>query len=168
MRLGLNIEVIIVDLWISTHVQSARCFAFVPVFFLVSSLPRHLQHVKWDVGHPHTEKGRLCLGKTALSLGTHCCPVAGNRSTYGQEKLSLPDNHLFICIADTLTSVPPLLPPQDICWDGTGSDQTPIKSSTLPDTRRYLRWLRVKRANALTSLQVYFLGFHLGGILSFF
>lgn len=73
-----------------------------------------------------------------------------------------------ICIADTHTSVPPLLPPQDICWDCTASDQTPIKSSTLPDTRRYLRWLRVKRANALISLQVYFLSFHLGGILRFF
>lgn len=60
MRLGLNIEVIIVDLWISTPVQSAKHLTVVTLFL---GIPFVQRPPAWQRGHgqPRVEQGRFCL-----------------------------------------------------------------------------------------------------------
>lgn len=100
-------------------------------------------------GAPHVEQGRLLLGCGGSVF--RCW----HQSTYGREKLTLL-LQTATCTHNWHSPVllPPLLPPQDICWNCTGSDQTPSK----PNTAWHCRYLRVKEgANALIPPQVYFL-----------
>lgn len=86
----------------------------------------------------------LCLQVLAVK---HTWTIKTNTNFSRQPLVPTTDTHLRSFL---------LLPPQDICWNCTGSDQTP-----LPNTCRYLR---VKEgANALIPPQVYFLSRQLGG-----
>lgn len=143
MRLGLNIEVITVDLWISTRVRSAKRFASVTFFFLVSSLPRHLQHVKEDTGCPHAEQGRFCLG--AITVFRHLPPPRSwqqkhirtretNTNSSRQPSSCTHSWHSHLCSSSSPTTRHLLR----LHWFRSNSRQV----QQLPDTRRYLRWLR--------------------------
>lgn len=94
-------------------------------FFLVSSLPRHLLYVRWDVGHLSLSKEGFCLGVVVLSSGT------GNKHIWTR-KTNTNFSRQPSCTHNWHSPVflPPLLPPQDICWNCSGSDQTPSKPNT--------------------------------------
>lgn len=115
----------------------------------------------------HTLKKAGSAWLRSWSLGTHRCPGAGSKSTHGQENLN---PTLSVPTAGTLTCVPPLLPPQDTCQDCAGWDWTPsspapcLTHAGFSDDKHRAK----EGANVLIPLQVYFLSFQLGGILSSF
>lgn len=65
MRLGLNIEVIIVDLWISTPVQSAKHLTVVTLFLGIPFVQRPPACQRGH-GQPRAEQGRFCLAEVTV------------------------------------------------------------------------------------------------------
>lgn len=95
-------------------------------FFSVSSLPRHLLHVRWMWGTSHWAR------QASAWVWWLCLQVLAVKHTWTRKTNTNFSRQPSSCTHNWHSPVflPPLLPPQDICWNCTGSDQTPSMPST--------------------------------------